>query len=97
MNKKILSSDQATKVERYIVKDGYIVPAEGMYSSSMITNHIPQNSCIGSKKNLLKSLCNYYSSYLNANPFEHMPKSYCVRNVDDPEFERFVQENEGKK
>ena len=51
------------------MKDGYLIPFEETYSPGMITNHIPQNACIGSKKNLFKSLFTYYSDYLRMDPF----------------------------
>ena len=85
------------KVEKFVMKDGYLIPFEETYSPNMITNHIPQNACIGSKKNLFKSLFTYYSDYLRMDPFEFIPKSYNVKSTDDPEFKRFIRENKTKK
>ncbi len=57
-----------------------------------MTNHLPGNSMIGSKKKLFKSLFQYYS-YLQKDPFDYIPKTYHVYGKDDPEYKRFVAEN----
>ena len=93
LNRKILSPEENAKVERFIQKDGFIVPFEETNPCKMITNHLPQNSAIGSKKNLFRSLYNYYTDHLKINPFTVIPKSYNVKSADDPEFKKFLREN----
>ena len=51
-----------------------------------MTNHLPNNYCIGSKKNLFKSLFYYHKNVTKNDPFGYLPKTYHVRSVDDVEF-----------
>lgn len=83
LNKKILLSDECYNVEQFICKDGYYVPFECKYVCNLVTNHVPRNSCIGSKKNLFKSLLFYYRDYLKVNPFDYIPKTYNVKGCED--------------
>ena len=69
------------------------MPFDTTYNCSVVTNHIPRNNCIGSKKNLFKSLYNYYKHY-KIDPFEYIPKTYSIKNAEDPEFKRFLKQYE---
>lgn len=53
--------DKCQTVEKFINRDGYIIPFEEPYFPDILTNHLPRNYCIGSKKHLYRSLLYYYS------------------------------------
>ena len=36
----------------------------------------------------------YYKDYLKIDPFDFIPKTYNVKGSDDPEFRRFLRENQ---
>lgn len=93
MNKKILSSEDCHKAEKFISRDGFTIPYDEKYFCNILTNHIPGNSCIGSKKNLFKSMLHYYRDYLKTDPFDVIPMTYNVRGPEDPEFKRFWREH----
>lgn len=57
----------------------------------MITNHLPRNYSIGSKKNLFKSLFNYFTNVKHRDPFDYIPKTYHIKSLEDPEYRRFVK------
>lgn len=65
-------------------KDGYFMPQSEKYICNIVSNHVPRNSCIGSKKNLFKSLFHYYKDYLKTDPFDFIPKTYNVKGPEDP-------------
>lgn len=67
------------------------MPQEEKYACSLVTNHLPRNSCIGSKKNLFKSLFYFYQDYLKLDPFDFIPKTFNVKGPDDAEFKRFLR------
>ena len=48
-----------------------------------ITNHIPNNSFIGSKKALFYTMEHYYRNIKNIDPFTVIPKTYHLKNGDD--------------
>lgn len=60
-----------------------------------MTNHLPHNEAIGSKKNLFRSLFLYYKNVARKDPFDFLPKTYHVRSRDCPEFQAFLAENCG--
>jgi hypothetical protein len=45
-----------------------------------MTNHIPNNSFIGSKKALFYTMEFYYTHIKNVNPFEILPKTYHIHS-----------------
>lgn len=45
-----------------------------------MSNHLPKNHSIGSKKNLFKSLFGYFKDIKNENPFNYIPKTYHLRS-----------------
>ena len=57
----------------------------------MITNHLPRNYSIGSKKNLFKSLFSYFTNVKHRDPFDYIPKTYHIKSLEDPEYRRFVK------
>jgi tubulin polyglutamylase TTLL1 len=59
-----------------------VVPAE-VYSPDIISNHLPRNYCIGSKKNLFKSLSQYLTRR-KKNPFDFIPRTYHIKSTDCP-------------
>ena len=91
MNRKILSQKQAESVERYILTEGLRIPNLETFSPDILTNHLPNNHCIGSKKNLFKSLHHYHSNITGKDPFLYIPKTYHVKSMLDPEFTLFTQ------
>jgi hypothetical protein len=58
-----------------------------------MTNHLPRNNSIGSKKNLFKSLYFYYKNIAGKNPFDYIPKTYHLHSKEGEEFRRFLEEN----
>ena len=44
----------------------------------VLTNHIPNNSIIGSKKILFKLMHWYYSEMENIDPFTYLPHTYHI-------------------
>ena len=86
------------QVEDYILSDGHIMPYEPMSRENvLITNHLPFNNCLGEKTKLFKSMFHYYKNFRKSDPFDILPVTYTVRNTDDPEFKRFLRDNEYKK
>ena len=80
-NRKILSTEKAKKVENFITKEGYVIPFEEHFTADIITNHLPRNYCIGSKKNLFKSLFHYFTHVKHKDPFDYIPKTYHIRST----------------
>lgn len=78
-----------------ITKDGYNVPFDEAYVPDIMTNHLPRNYCIGSKKNLFKSLFHYFTRK-HKNPFDYVPKTYHIRSTEDQEYLTFVRENKSE-
>jgi hypothetical protein len=93
LNRKILPAEKAKKVESFITKEGYVVPFEETFTPDILTNHLPRNYCIGSKKHLFRSLFHYFREVKHKDPFEYIPKTYHLRSVEDEEFKRFMREN----
>ena len=48
-----------------------------------ITNHVPQNSFIGSKKALFYTMEHYYRNIKKVDPFSILPKTYHFKNLDE--------------
>lgn len=73
-----MSKEQAVAVEGMIFNNGYVVPEQNSdYEANIITNHLPGNHAIGSKKNLFRSMFAYYTAQ-NKDPFEYIPQTYLV-------------------
>jgi len=53
------------------------------YKPLIMSNHIPQNSIIGSKKVLFMLMSWYYKDVIKKNPFEILPKTYHLKNKND--------------
>lgn len=58
-----------------------------------MTNHLPFNNSIGSKKNLFKSLFYYHSHHTHKDPFAYIPKTYHIKSIDDDQYLTFVEDN----
>lgn len=82
------------KVDKLITRNGYIIPFEETFSPSLISNHLPKNFAIGSKKNLFKSMYSYYKNIKKKNPFEFIPKTYHIQSVEDEQWKEFVSNNQ---
>jgi len=67
------------------------VPFPQVFVPDTITNHLPRNYCIGSKKNLFKSLFHYYTRVRNKNPFDYIPKTYHIKSSEDQEYRNFIK------
>lgn len=83
LNKKIMGEEQAISVEKFILSDGYGLPFSDFYQPEVMTNHLPFNNSIGTKKNLFKSLFHYHSNHTHKPPFAYIPKSYHIKSSDD--------------
>jgi hypothetical protein len=57
-----------------------------------ITNHIPHNSFIGSKKALFYTMENYYRNIKNIDPYTIIPKTYHFKSLDDEAYQTFMQQ-----
>lgn len=53
------------------------------FKATVVTNHIPQNSIIGSKKALFHSLYHYYKHIVGTDPFQFIPHTFHVRGTTD--------------
>ena len=80
-------------MENYISKNGFTVPFDHNFECKIVSNHLPRNTAIGSKKNLFKSLFHYYKDYLKTDPFDYIPKTFNVKGPEDPEFKKFLREH----
>lgn len=58
-----------------------------------MTNHLPQNSLIGSKKALFHSLRYYYKEIVKTDPFQYIPQTFHIRGPTDERFKEFLEEN----
>ena len=56
-----------------------------------ITNHVPQNSFIGSKKALFYTMEHYYRTIKKIDPFTILPKTYHFKNLDEETYHEFIQ------
>jgi hypothetical protein len=65
----------------------------------LLTNHIPNNSIIGSKKILFKLMSWYYSEIQKMNPFEVLPHTYHIIPGDKENIgiKKFKEEQLSKK
>jgi hypothetical protein len=52
-----------------------------IYKPTLITNHIPQNYIIGSKKLLFISLYYYIKEILKKDPFDYIPKTFHIKSL----------------
>lgn len=67
-------------MENYIFGEGFEIPFDKEYEVKIITNHIPNNNVIGSKKNLFKSMFSYYTNRVKKDPFSVIPKTYHIKS-----------------
>lgn len=84
-------------VENYLSSVGTKSSIYDKYKATIVTNHIPQNSLIGSKKALFHSLNHYYRNILKVDPFQFIPQTYHVRGPTDDRFKKFMEENKSDK
>lgn len=96
LNRKILGEEKAQLVEHYVCSEGFSIPFEEAFVPDVMSNHLPRNDSIGSKKNLFRSLFLYYKNVALKDPFDFLPKTYHVRSRDSPEFQAFLAENCGE-
>jgi hypothetical protein len=60
------------------------------FKATVVTNHIPQNSLIGSKKALFHSLHHYYKNIVGTDPFQYIPQTFHVKSTADEAFKEFM-------
>ena len=62
--------------------------------STIICNHVEGHVHLSNKKALFYNMKNYYES-IGEDPFKYLPLTFHIKeNLEDPEFEKFVQEFE---
>lgn len=89
-----MGTEQSVAVERFILPEGFGLPFEETFRPDIMTNHLQNNHCLGSKKNLFKSLLYYHRNITGLDPFSYMPKTYHIRSLEDVEHLRFTEENQ---
>ena len=78
-------------VENYLASCSVRTSIYEKYKASVFTNHIPQNSLIGSKKALFHSLNHYYTNIVGTDPFQFIPQTFHVRGTTDESFKEFLE------
>ena len=99
MNEKIMKEEDITESET-----NYYASNNGNYSvhrkihPKVVTNHIPHNYIIGSKKVLFHLMHWYYQQIKKVDPFIILPKTYNIRSgeVNNLPFKKFL-ETEGER
>jgi hypothetical protein len=61
------------------------------FKATVATNHIPQNSLIGSKKALFHSLHHYYKNIVGTDPFQYIPQTFHVKSTTDENYKEFME------
>ena len=56
-----------------------------------ITNHIPSNSYIGSKKALFYTMEHYYSKVKRVDPFTILPRTHHFKSSQDENYTQFIK------
>lgn len=81
-----MSKADSIMVENYL--SGYSVRTSiyDKFKATVVTNHIPQNSLIGSKKALFHSLRYYYTHIIKTDPFQYIPQTFHIRGPTDQLF-----------
>lgn len=88
--KKALQAERHLKHFKVDVKKQW----EGYNQETMflITNHIPHNSFIGSKKALFYTMEHYYRHIKKINPFTIIPKTYHFKTPNDEAYSEFLEQ-----
>ena len=90
---KIMSKGDNIMVENYLASYSVKSSIYEKFKATIVTNHIPQNSLIGSKKALFHSLKHYYENIVNTDPFQYIPLTYHIKGPTDECFKQFLDAN----
>jgi len=90
-NLKLMGKGDSLMVENYLANYSVRSSIYERFKATIVTNHIPQNSLIGSKKALFHSLHHYYKNIVGTDPFQYIPQTFHVRGPTDESFKDFLE------
>ena len=94
-NKKLfLSQSKGEKADGLLQKFKIKIKKESEVDwagTGTITNHVPHNSFIGSKKALFYTMEHYYRNTKKIDPFTVIPRTYHFKSPKDDAYDLFLQ------